>query len=73
MLKASISNEQKTNIKSEYKHITIYKLPTTLIQQICEYDPTYKDMFGQVLIQLNMHCFIYRCNECYRHYNNCYC
>ena len=49
------------------------KLPTTIIQQTYEYDPTYKDMFDKVMIQLNVHTFNYRCSECYRHYNNCYC
>ena len=49
------------------------QLPTTMIQQICEYDPTYKDIFYKVLIQLNMHYMLYRCSECCCHYNTCYC
>ena len=50
------------------------KLPTTIIQHIYEYDSTYKrSMFGKVLISLNVHCFIYRCDKCCRYYNGWYC
>ena len=39
------------------------------------YDSTYKHSFGNMLLQLNMHWFIYRCSECYKPYNQycCYC
>ena len=30
-------------------------------------------MFGKLLIPLNVHCFIHRCDKCCRHYNDCYC
>ena len=49
------------------------KVPATIIQHIYEYDSTYKDIFGKVLISLQVHCFIYRCDQCCRHYNGCYC
>ena len=39
------------------------KLPTIIIQQIYEYDPTDNEIFDKVLLQLNMHCFIYRCDN----------
>ena len=49
------------------------KLPTTIVQQIYEYDSNYKDTFDKVLISLKMHCFMYRCPECYKPYDQCFC
>ena len=49
------------------------KLPTTVIQQIYGYDNSYKDIVGKVMIQLNLHCFIYGGSECYKPYNQCVC
>ena len=49
------------------------KLPMGVVGQIYSYDPTYRERLGKVLLQLNMHCFTYRCSECCRHYNECYC
>ena len=40
------------------------KLPSTIIQHIYEYGPTYNIKFDKVLKQLFAHCFIYRCSEC---------
>ena len=48
------------------------KLPVE-VRQIYSYDPTYKDIFDKVLISLKIHCFIYRCSECYKPYNKCCC
>ena len=39
--------------------------PDEVIRNIYKYDCSYKEIFDKVLIQLNMHCFIYRCSECY--------
>ena len=49
------------------------KLPFGIIRQIYSYDPTYKYIFDKVSISLKVHCFIYRCDQCCRHYNDCYC
>ena len=49
------------------------KLPTTIIQHICEYDSIYKDKSDKVLLQMKMHCFIYRCSECFKPYGQCFC
>ena len=49
--------------------ICMYKLPTTIIQHIYEHDSPYKDIFDKGLISFNMHCFIYRCSECFEPYN----
>ena len=38
--------------------------PGEVIGNIYKYDSTYKNMFDKVLLQLNMHCFVYRCSEC---------
>ena len=48
------------------------KLPTTIIQELYDYGSMYKDMFDKVLIQLNLHCCMYRCSECYKPYNQCF-
>ena len=48
-------------------------LPVEIIRNIYSYGPTHKEHFGQVLLQLNMHCFIYRCSECFKPYNQCVC
>ena len=48
-------------------------LLTTITQHIYEYGSTYKDIFDKVLIPLKVHCFIYRCDQCCRHYYDCYC
>ena len=48
-------------------------LPVEVIRQTYSYDPTYKEHFDKVLLQLNMHCFIYRCSECFKPYNQCFC
>ena len=52
---------QYTYVKYESLYIAMDKLPTTIIQQIYEYDNTYKDVFDKVLLRLDLHCFIYRC------------
>ena len=50
------------------------KLPFEVIRQIYSYDPTYKQHFDNVFEFLEKyHCFIYRCDQCCRHYNDCYC
>ena len=45
------------------------KLPTAIIQHIYEYGSTYNNIFGKVVISLKVHCFIYRCDQCCRHYD----
>ena len=49
------------------------KLPIEVIRNIYEYDPTYNIKFDRVLKQLYAHCFIYRCSECFKPYNHCFC
>ena len=49
------------------------KLPIEIMIQIYEYDPTYKNKFDKVLKQLSAHCFICRCSECFKRWNNCLC
>ena len=44
-----------------------------VIIQTYSYDPTYKYMFDKVFISVKVHCFIYRCDRCCRHDNDCYC
>ena len=50
-------------------------LPSTIIQYIYiyEYDNTYKIKVGKGLFQMKAHCFIYRCSECFKPYNQCFC
>ena len=48
-------------------------LPVGVSRQIYSYDHTHKEHFDKVLIQLNMHCFIYRCSGCFKPYNQCFC
>ena len=49
------------------------KLPLTMIQHIYEYDNTFKIKFDKVLKQLTAHIYIYRCSECFKEWNNCFC
>ena len=49
------------------------ELPTTMIQHIYEYGSTYQVKFDKVILQMKMHCFIYRCSECFKPYNQCFC
>ena len=49
------------------------KLPSTIIEQISEYDNTYRVKVGKVLQQLSAHCFIYNCHKCSKPWGNCYC
>ena len=49
------------------------KLPSNTIQHMYEYDNTYNIEFDKVLKQLSAHCFIYRCSECFKKWNNCFC
>ena len=37
------------------------------------YAATYKIKFGKVLNQLSAHIFIYRCSECFKELNKCFC
>ena len=47
--------------------------PDEVIKHINKYESTYKTLFDKVLLQLNMHCLIYRCSECLKPYNQCFC
>ena len=47
--------------------------PDGVITHIYKYDSTHKTLFEQVLPQLNMHCFVYRCSECFKLFNQCFC
>ena len=49
------------------------KLPVEITRKIYEYDSTYRNVFGKVLIQLRCHFFIYNCHLCYRKWNDCFC
>ena len=48
-------------------------LPVEVIRRIYEYDSTYKIKSDKVLNQLSAHIFIYRCSECFKEWNKCYC
>ena len=47
--------------------------PDGVIRNIYKYDSIYKDIIAKVLLQLNMHCFVYRCPECSKPYKQCFC
>ena len=49
------------------------KLPVEVIRKTYSYDDTVKLKFDKVLTQLTAHCFIYRCSECFKEFNRCYC
>ena len=48
-------------------------LPVEVIRKIYSYDSTYKIKFDKVLTQLTSYCFIYRCKECFKEWDRCYC
>ena len=48
-------------------------LPIEVIRQIYEFDSTYKIKFDKVLKQLAAHIYIYRCSECFKEWNKCFC
>ena len=48
-------------------------LPIDIIRNIYEYDNTYRDQFDKTLRQLRVFCFVYRCSECFKPYNKCFC
>ena len=48
-------------------------LPIEIIRKVYEYDPTYRDSFDKTLRQLRCFCFVYRCSECFKPYNKCFC
>ena len=50
----------------------MYNLPTNIVQHIYEYDNIYKDICDNVLLHLKVHCFIYRCSECFKPYSQCF-
>ena len=47
--------------------------PDEVIRNTYTYDGTYNNIFGKVLLQLNMHCFIYGCSECFKPCGQCFC
>ena len=47
--------------------------PDEVLQNMHKYDNTCKNIFDKVLLQLNMYCLIYRCSECFKPYNQCFC
>ena len=49
------------------------KLPVEIIRKVYEYDPTYRESFDKTLRQLRVFCFVYRCSECFKPYNKCFC
>ena len=48
-------------------------LPNDIIRNIYEYDNTYRESFDKTLRQLRVFCFVYRCSECFKPYNKCFC
>ena len=48
-------------------------LPNDIIRNIYEHDSTYKEQFDKTLRQLRVFCFVYRCSECFKPYNKCFC
>ena len=48
-------------------------LPIDIIRNIYEYDNTYRESFDKTLRQLRVFCFVYRCSECFKPYNKCFC
>ena len=49
------------------------KLPVEITRKIYEYDSTYRELFDKALRQLRCYCYIYRCSECFKPYNTCFC
>ena len=49
------------------------ELPSTIIQLVYEYDPTFNIKFDKVLKQMTAHIYIYRCSECFKEWNSCFC
>ena len=47
--------------------------PDEVIRNIYKYESHYRNMFDKALLQLDMHCFIHRCSECLKPYNQCVC
>ena len=48
-------------------------LPNDIIRNIYGYDSTYRESFDKTLRQLRAFCFVYRCSECFKPYNKCFC
>ena len=48
-------------------------LPNDIIRNIYGYDSTYRESFDKALRQLRVFCFVYRCSECFKPYNKCFC
>ena len=48
-------------------------LPNDIIRNIYGYDSTYRESFDKTLRQLRVFCFVYRCSECFKPYNKCFC
>ena len=48
-------------------------LPIEILRKIYEYDSTYKIKFDKVLLQLRCFSFIYRCQDCFKPFNKCFC
>ena len=53
-------------------------IPDEVIRNNDIYDKMFKHIFDKVSLQLNMHCLIHRCPECFRPYNfkpnnQCFC
>ena len=55
-------------ITNNYSTIYIY-----IYIYIYRYGGIYKVKFDKVLPQMEVHCFIYRCSECFKPYNQCFC
>ena len=49
------------------------KLSSNIIQHIYDYDNIHKIRFDKVLKQLTVHIYIYRCSECFKDWNKCFC
>ena len=54
-------------------YIAMDKLPVEITRIIYDYDPTYRELFDKSLKRLRCYCFIYRCSECFKPYNRCFC
>ena len=48
-------------------------LPIEVIKKFYDYDSTYRDVFNKVMVQLRCHFFIYKCHECCKPWNKCFC
>ena len=48
-------------------------LPVEIIRNIYYYDSTYRDEFERSLMRIKIDFYLYRCCECHKRWQRCYC